>query len=248
MKIKNVLISQPKPSGGRSPYEDLKEKYKVKIDFRPFIMVKGVSSKEFRKQRIDILAHSAIIMTSRTAIENFFRLCEELRVDVPANMKYFCKTEAIALYLQKFITYRKRKVFFPKNKKKTLEDLFIKHKKEKFMVPRSDVSSKSISNFLKKNKIEYTEAVMYKTISCDLSDLKEMNYDVLAFFSPSGIKSLTENFPDFSQNNTKIAAFGNATCEAVKKAGLSLDIKAPTPQAPSMKMALEQFIKKNGGK
>lgn len=242
MKVKSILISQPEPTDKRSPFYDLQDKFKVRVDFRQFIQVEGVSSKEFRKQKIEILEHSAIIMTSRTAIEHFFRICDELRIEVPAEMKYFCVTEAIALYLQKFITYRKRKVFFPKNKEKTLEELLIKHNKETYLIPLSHVSKNGLPTFLKKQKLDFKEAVMYKTVCSDLSDLKNVNYDILAFFSPSGIKSLFENFPDFKQNETKIAAFGPSTCEAVVRAGLNLNIEAPTPKAPSMKMALENYI------
>ena len=244
MKIKNILISQPEPSNGRSPYHELQDKYNVKIDFYPFIKVEGVTAKEFRRSKVTILKHTAIVMTSRTAIEHFFRLCEDLRIEVPAEMKYFCVTEAIALYLQKFITYRKRKVFFPKSKDKSFESLLLKHKNERYLIPQSNVSKNDFAKTLRKYKIKFTEATMYRTVYNDLSELEDVDYDVLAFFSPSGIRSLMENFPDFKQNETKIAAFGPKTCKEVKKAGFSLNIEAPSPQAPSMKMALENFIKK----
>lgn len=243
MKIKNILISQPEPSNGASPYQELHDKYNVKIDFFPFIKVEGVSAKEFRRSKISILKHTAIVMTSRTAIEHFFRLCDELRVEVPAEMKYFCVTEAIALYLQKFITYRKRKVFFPKSKDKGFESLLLKHKNERYLIPQSNVSKNEFAKTLRKYKIKFTEATMYRTVYNDLSELRNVDYDILAFFSPSGIRSLLENFPDFEQNDTKIAGFGPKTCKEVKKAGLELNIEAPSPQAPSMKMALENFIK-----
>ena len=242
VKIKSVLISQPEPKNVRSPFYDLKDKYNIKIDFRPFIVIEGVSVKEFRKEKIDILEHTAVVMTSRTSIEHFFRICEGLKLEVPADMKYFCVTEAVALYLQKYITYRKRKVFFFFIKDKVLEDYILKHKGEKYLIPKSNVSKNDLPDYLKKKKIKYTEATMYKTVANDLSDLKNVNYDILAFFSPSGIDSLFENFPDFKQNNTKIAAFGPSTCQAVIDRGLNLDIQAPSPQAPSMKMALEQYI------
>lgn len=244
MRVKSILISQPEPSGQRSPYYDLTDKYKVKIDFRQFIKVEPVPAREVRQAKVKVLDHTAVIMTSKTAIENFFRICQEMRVEVPDTMKYFCITEAIALYLQKYITYRKRKIFFPKSKDKDLLDVLAKHKSEKYLFPRSNICSHDIPDFLKKNKYSYTEAVLYRTLCSDLSDLSDVNYDIIAFFSPSGIKSLFENFPDFKQNNTRIAAFGPSTCQAVKDAGLDLNIEAPTEAAPSMKMALEQYIKK----
>lgn len=244
MKIKSILISQPEPPSGRSPYHELAEKYNIRVDFYPFIKVEGVTAKEFRRSKINILRHTAIVMTSRTAIEHFFRLCDELRIEVPAEMKYFCVTEAIALYLQKFITYRKRKVFFPKAKDKSFESLLLKHKKESYLIPQSNVSKNEFAKTLRKYKVDFTEATMYRTVYNDLSELRNVNYDLLAFFSPSGIRSLLENFPDFEQGDTKIAGFGPKTCKEVKKAGLTLDIEAPSPQAPSMKMALEQFIKR----
>ena len=244
MKIKRILVSQPKPTTPKSPYADLAEKNNLKIDFRPFIQVEGVPAKEFRKQRINILDHSAVIFTSRTAIDHFFRIAEELRVSVPDTMKYFCISEATAYYLQKYIVYRKRKIFHSTGRFTDLVDVLKKHREETFLVPLSDIHKQEIPSLLNKNKINYTKAILYRTVSSDLSDLKDVNYDVLVFFSPSGIKSLFQNFPDFKQNDTKIASFGPATAKAVKEAGLRLDIQAPMPQAPSMAMALEQFIKK----
>jgi len=237
-------VSQPKPTTPKSPYADLAEKNNLKIDFRPFIQVEGVPAKEFRKQRINILDHSAVIFTSRTAIDHFFRIAEELRVSVPDTMKYFCISEATAYYLQKYIVYRKRKIFHSTGRFTDLVDVLKKHREETFLVPLSDIHKQEIPSLLNKNKINYTKAILYRTVSSDLSDLKDVNYDVLVFFSPSGIKSLFQNFPDFKQNDTKIASFGPATAKAVKEAGLRLDIQAPMPQAPSMAMALEQFIKK----
>ena len=248
MKIKRILVSQPKPTTPKSPYADLAEKNNLKIDFRPFIQVEGVPAKEFRKQRINILDHSAVIFTSRTAIDHFFRIAEELRVSVPDTMKYFCISEATAYYLQKYIVYRKRKIFHSTGRFADLVDVLKKHKEEKYLVPLSDIHKQEIPSLLNKNKINYTKAILYRTVSSDLSDLKDVNYDVLVFFSPSGIKSLFQNFPDFKQNETKIASFGPATAKAVKDAGLRLDIQAPMPQAPSMAMALEQFIKKHNKK
>lgn len=244
LKIKKILVSQPEPQKGKSPYFDLAEKNDLIIDFRPFIKVEGVSSKDFRKQRINILEHTAIIFTSRTAIDHFFRICEETRTTMPDTMKYFCVSEAIALYLQKYIVYRKRKVFYGKS---NFDDLLIelkKHKKENFLIPLSDQHKPEIPRKLKRHSIKFTKTILYKTMSCDLSDLIDVNYDILVFYSPSGIHSLLENFPNFKQNGTKIASFGTATAKAVKEAGLRLDIKAPQPNAPSMTMALEQYIKK----
>ncbi|PXX97008.1 uroporphyrinogen-III synthase [Marinifilum breve] len=244
MRIKTILVSQPKPQTEKSPYFDLAEKYNLKIDFRPFIQVEGVSTKEFRQERINILDHTAVIFTSRTAIDHFFRVCEELRITVPDDMKYFCISESTAFYLQKYIVYRKRKIFFGEKRFEELMDIIVKHKSEKFLIPLSDIHKQSIPALLDKNKIKYTKAILYRTVSSDLSDLADVNYDILAFYSPSGIASLLQNFPDFEQNNTIIAAFGPATSKAVNDAKLRLDIQAPMPQAPSMTMALDQFIKK----
>lgn len=243
MKIKKILVSQPKPESTKSPYFDLAEKTNVQVDFRPFIQVEGVSGKEFRQTRIQILDHSAVIFTSRTAIDHFFRICQETRVTVPDSMKYFCISEATAYYLQKYIVYRKRKIFFGDGHLEDLMEVMKKHKPEKFLVPLSHIHKQEIPLLLDKGGFKYTKAILYKTISSDLSDLKEVNYDILVFFSPSGIKSLIQNFPEFEQNSTKIASFGPTTAKAVIDAGLRLDIQAPTAQAPSMTMALEQFIK-----
>ncbi len=226
------------------------ERNNIKIDFRPFIKVEGISAKKFRQHRIDILEHTAVIFTSRTAIDHFFRMAEEMRVIVPDSMKYFCISESVALYLQKYIVYRKRKIFFGKNIFKDLiEQEVNKHSAEKFLVPLSDIHKPEIPRILDKNKIRYTKAILYRTVSSDLSDLTDVNYDILVFYSPSGIKSLFQNFPGFEQNNTKIACFGPHTARAVKNAGLRLDIEAPSAKAPSMTMALENFIReynKNG--
>lgn len=245
MKVKSILVSQPEPSTAKSPYFELAEKTNVKIDFRPFIQVEGVSAKEFRQTRIQILDHSAVIFTSRTAIDHFFRICQELRLTVPDSMKYFCISEATAFYLQKYIVYRKRKIFYADGRFSDLVNVMKKHKGEKFLVPLSDIHKQEIPELLDKEGYKYTKAILYRTVSSDLSDLKDVNYDVLVFFSPSGIKSLFQNFPDFKQNNTRIASFGPTTAQAVREAGLHLDIEAPTAQAPSMTMALEQYIKKS---
>lgn len=245
MKIKKILVSQPKPCSERSPYFDLAEKLNLQIDFRSFIYVEGVTGKEFRQQKINILDYTAVIFTSKTAADHFFRIAEEMRITIPDTMKYFCITESVALYLQKFIVYRKRKIFFGKSK---LEDLMeviaTKHKDEKFLVSLSDKYKKDIPEVLDKYGLDYKIAILYKTVSSDLSDLSNVNYDILVFFSPSGIMSLLKNFPDFEQNGTRIASFGKSTAQAVKDAGLRLDIEVPQPQLPSMTMALEDYIKK----
>ena len=237
------MVSQPKPTTPKSPYFDLAEKSNVKIDFRPFIQVEGIDSKDFRKQKINVLDHTAVVFTSRTAIDHFFRICEETRVTVPETMKYFCISEATAFYLQKYIVFRKRKIFHSTGKFADLVDVIKKHKEEKFLVPLSDIHKQEIPDLLNKAKVKYTKAIFYRTVSSDLSDIKEIDYDILVFFSPSGIASLFQNFPDFKQNDIAIASFGPATAKAVTEAGLRLDIQAPMPQAPSMTAALELFIK-----
>lgn len=244
MNIKKILISQPAPTTGKSPYFDIAEKYKVDVIFRPFIKVDPVNAKEFRTQKISILDHTAIIFTAKTGIDHFFRLCEELRIQVPETMKYFCVTEAIAVYLQKYIVYRKRKIFFPVTGK--LEDLIViiaKHNKEKYLVPVSDVHKDDLTNLLDEKKINYNKAVMYRTVSNDFTSDEPFDYDILLFFSPSGIASLIKNFPEFVQNGTAIGTFGPTTAKAVKDAGLRLDIEAPNPEAPSMAAALENYLK-----
>lgn len=243
MKIKTILISQPEPGAVKSPYSDLAESTNVKIDFRPFTQVEGVTAKEFRQTRIHIMDFSAVIFNSRTAIDHFFRLAQELRVTIPDSMKYFCISESAAFYLQKYIIYRKRKIFYANGSLGDLIDIMKKHKNERYLLPLSDIHSQEIPKLLDKGGFKYTPAVFYRTVSSDLSDLKDVNYDVIVFFSPSGIKSLFQNFPDFKQNDTKIASFGSSTAQAVKEAGLTVDIEAPTPEAPSMTMALEQYIK-----
>jgi uroporphyrinogen-III synthase len=248
MKIKKILVSQPEPKNDKSPYSDLSEKNGLKIDFRPFIQIEGVSVKEFRQLRIDILAHTGVIFTSRTAVDNYFRIAEELRVTIPDTMKYFCISEATAFYLQKYIVYRKRKIFYGIGTFAQLMETIKKHKEEKFLVPLSDMHKEEIPKKLEQAKIKFTKAIMYKTVSADLSDLSSVNYDMLVFYSPSGIKSLVENFPDFKQNDTQIATFGPKTAKAVKDAGLKVNVKAPTKEAPSMTMAIDQFIVEYGKK
>jgi uroporphyrinogen-III synthase len=245
LKVRKILVSQPKPDTDKSPYFDLAVRNNIKIDFRSFIQVEGVSAKEFRQTRIQILDHCAVIFTSRTAIDHYFRISQELRLTIPDTMKYFCISEATAFYLQKYIVYRKRKIFYGNGTLNDLTEVMKKHKDEKFLLPLSHIHKQEIPELLDKSGYKYTKAILYKTVSSDLSDLKDVNYDVLVFFSPSGITSLLQNFPEFKQNDTAIASFGPSTASAVKEAGLRLDIQAPTPQAPSMTMALEQYIKKN---
>ncbi len=248
MKIKKILVSQPEPSSDKNPYFEVAEKNNVKIDFRPFIHVEPVATKEFRKQRVSILDYTAVIFTSKTAIDHYFRIANDLRITIPDAMKYFCTSESIAHYLQKYIVYRKRKIFFGKGKFPDLIELLEKHKEEKYLVPLSEQHKKEIPTLLDKHKIRYKIAVLYQTVSSDLSDLSMLNYDVLVFFSPSGILSLLKNFPDFKQQDIKIASFGNSTAQAVKEAGLRLDLQAPMPNAPSMTMALDQFIQEQNRK
>lgn len=249
MKIKRILVSQPEPETGKSPYHEFAERNNVKVDFRPFIQVEGVSAKEFRQTKVNILNHTAVIFTSRTAIDHFYRICGELRITVPESMKYFCISEATAFYLQKYIVYRKRKIFYGAGKFSEMVDILKKHLDEKYLVPLSHIHKPEIPQLLDDAKVNYTKAIIYRTVSSDLSDIKEVNYDMLVFYSPSGIKSLLQNFPNFEQNDIKIASFGPSTANAVQEAGLRLDIQAPNPQAPSMTMALEQYIKKlNKGK
>jgi len=244
--IKSILISQPPPTSDKSPYFAMEEKYGVKIDFRPFIQVKGVVAKEFRKNKILLTNYSAIIFTSRNAVDHFFRLAEEIGVKMPETTKYFCVTEAIALYLQKYILYRKRKVFYGNGSIQNITALFMKHKeKERFLFPCSDIHKDDIPNFLEKNDFNYTKAVFYKTIDSDLSDLKNLSYDMIVFFSPTGVRSLFSNFPKFKQNNTKIATFGAVTAKAVKDANLKLELQVPMPEMPSMTMAIEHYLKQN---
>ncbi|WP_109833001.1 uroporphyrinogen-III synthase [Reichenbachiella versicolor] len=246
-KVSSVLVSQPKPAGDKSPYFNLAEKYNIKIDFRPFIQIDPVDAKEFRKQKVDILSHSAVIFTSRNAVDHFFRLAKENKVEIPADMKYFCISEQTSNYLQKYIVIRKRKIFTGSRTAADLIEVLKKHKNEKYIFPCSNIRKNDIPDFLKNNGYEYSEAIIYETVASDLSDLADVNYDVIAFFSPSGINSLLVNFPDFKQNNTRIAAFGPTTAKAVKDAGLILDIQAPLPNAPSMTGALELYIKEANG-
>lgn len=242
-RIKTILISQPEPQSDKSPYFELAKKHKLKIDFRPFIHVEPVAAQEFRQERISILEFTAIVLTSKHAVDHFFRMCEEMRVTVPDTMKYFCISESVAYYLQKYVVFRKRKIFHGRLRFADLIEIIRKHKQEKFLLPCSDLLKPSIPELLEKEELVYKKAIMYRTVCSDLSDLAEVKYDMLVFFSPSGIESLFKNFPDFAQNSTKIAAFGPTTAQAVENAGLTIDVNAPHPKAPSMSMAIEQYIK-----
>jgi uroporphyrinogen-III synthase len=243
MKVKTILVSQPEPKVENSPYFDLVDKQKVKIDFRPFIHVEGVSSKDVRTQKVDLSHYSAIILTSRNSVDHFFRIAEELRFKVPDTMKYFCQSEAVAYYLQKYVVYRKRKIYVGKRTFTELSPLIKKYKNEKFLLPSSDKLKPEVPTVLDDLGVQWKQATFYKTVISDLSDLRDVYYDILVFFSPSGIESLFENFPDFKQNDTRIAVFGNTTIKAATNKGLRVDIQAPTPETPSMTMALERYIK-----
>jgi uroporphyrinogen-III synthase len=242
MKVKTILVSQPEPKMENSPYSKLIEKEKVKVDFRPFIHVEGVDAKLVRQQKIDLNQFTAIILTSRNAVDHFFRIAEEMRFKVPDTMKYFCQSEAVAYYLQKYVVYRKRKIYVGKRNFADLSPMFKKYKDETFLLPSSDSLKDEIPRVLDGLKVDWTRGIFYKTVISDLSDLRDVYYDVLVFFSPSGIESLLKNFPDFEQNDTRIAVFGNSTIQAANGAGLRIDIKAPTPETPSMTMALQKYI------
>ena len=248
--IKKILVSQPKPSSERSPYYDIAEKFGVELIFRPFIKVEGMTAKEFREQKVNILDHTAIVFTSRHAIDHFFTLAKELRVTIPEDMKYFCVTETISLYIQKYVQYRKRKVFFGTTGK--IDDLIptmAKHKQEKYLVPMSDVHNDNVAKMLDAKKLHHRECVMYRTVSNDFTpeEIKTFDYDMLIFFSPSGIEALTKNFPDFQQGDIAIATFGPATAKAVKDAGLRLDLEAPSEKYPSMTSALQDYLRQQKG-
>lgn len=243
--ITKILITQPRPDSDKSPYFELGKKYNINLDFHPFIRVEGIPSKEFRKQKIEIANYTAVIFTSRHSIDHFFRICEEMKINVPQDTKYFCITEAVALYLQKFILYRKRKVFYGADgSNKSLFDVINKHKEnEKFLYPCSESLDNEITSWLKNHNCEYATPVLYKTVSNDVTGiLTTTEYDIICFFTPSGVKSLLENMPKFKQNGTLLGAFGTNTVRAIEEAGLTLHIKAPEPQAPSMVAALERYL------
>ena len=245
--IKKILVSQPKPSSDKSPYYDIEREFGIELVFRPFIKVEGLTGKEFRNQKVNILSHTAVVFTSRHAIDHFFRIAKELRITIPEEMKYFCVTESVALYIQKYVQYRKRKVFYGTTGK--IHDLIptmVKHKTEKYLVPQSDVHTNEFKDLLDAKKLNHTECVMYRTVSNDFTEAEIANfdYDMLVFFSPTGIHSLVKNFPDFKQDDIKIATFGPSTAKAVEEKGLRLDLQAPTPETPSMTGALKAYLKK----
>ena len=239
-------MSQPKPTSEKSPYYDIAEKHGVEIVFRPFIKVESLTPKDFRQQKISILEHTAIVFNSRHAIDHFFNLCSELRVTIPETMKYFCVSETISLYIQKYTQYRKRKIFFgPSGKFEDLVPIMMRHKAEKYFVPMSDVHNDDIKKALDQCKLQHHEAVMYRSVSNDFAKDEAFDYDMLIFFSPAGVASLQKNFPDFKQGDMKIGTFGATTAQAVRDAGLRLDLEAPTAKAPSMTAALDMFIAEN---
>jgi uroporphyrinogen-III synthase len=242
MKVKTILVSQPEPKIENSPYFDLQEKQKVKIDFRPFIHVEGVDAKEIRLQKVDLNTFTAIVLTSRNAVDHFFRVADEMRFKVPDSMKYFCQSEAVAYYLQKYVVYRKRKIYVGKRNFSELSPLIKKYKDETFLLPTTDKLKPEVPEILNGLNVNWKKAVFYRTVISDLSDLANVYYDILVFFSPSGIDSLFHNFPDFKQNETRIAVFGNTTINAAESKGLRVDIAAPAPETPSMTMALEKYI------
>lgn len=249
--VKKILVSQPKPSSEKSPYYDICKKYGVEMEFRPFIKIEGLTAKEFRQSKVNLAAHTAVIFTSRSAIDHYFRICEEMRFKVPDSMKYFCTTEAIALYLQKYIVYRKRKISFGKTGKlddPQLQNSFAKNKDEKYLFPISDVHKENMSN-LEKLGLDVQKVVMYRTVSNDFQPDEDLDYDMLVFFSPAGIASLKKNFPDFNQDErpTYIATFGTTTAKAVDDAGLRLDVSAPSAEARSMPEAIDKFLEKLQG-
>ena len=243
MKVNKIIVSQPAPGETeKSPYSELADKYHVQVDFKPFIRIEGVKAKEFRQYRVEILAHGAVFLTSKTAVDHYFRICDEMRVAVPDSMKYFCISESIANYLQKYIIYRKRKIFYA-SKVDELLDVMQKHRDEKIFLPLSDPHKLEIPRLLDKRKYKYTKVILYRIVSADLSAVNIKDYDILAFYSPTEIKSLFHNFPDFDQGETKIACFGPATTKAAKAAKLRIDIQAPRPGVPSLTMAIEHYIK-----
>jgi len=243
VKIKNILVSQPKPADlDKSPYGDLCKTFKLKIDFHQFIQIEGVSAQDFRRAKGSFNDHTAVILSSRHAVDHFFRMAKELRYEVPDSLKYFCISESTAYYLQKYVQYRKRKIFYGKQTFANLMDLIIKNNEEKFLVPTSDLNNQNMFRLLDGEKIEYSRAIIYRTVPSNLSKIKIKDYDMLIFFSPAGIESLKSNFPDYEQNDQVIAGFGPTTKKAIAEANLNLNIPAPTKTAPSMTMAVEEFI------
>lgn len=242
--INSILVSQPKPEGKKkSPYQDLAEKHNIKVDFRSFIHVEGVGIKDFRQQKVNLSDFTAVILTSRNAIDHYFRICKEARFTVPDTMKYFCTSEAIALYLQKYVVYRKRKIFFGGRRFPEVVELMKKHKKENFLLPTADILKPIVPNSLDAAGIIYTRTMLFRTVVSDLSDLENVFYDMLVFYSPAGIDSLYQNFPEFKQNNTKVAVFGETTKKAAIAKGIKIDVAAPDPKVPSMTGAIDLFIR-----
>jgi uroporphyrinogen-III synthase len=248
MKVKSILVSQPEPQVANSPYSALADKHKVKIDFQPFIEVIGIPGKEFRKDKISVRDFKSFLFTSRIAIDHFFRMCKEMRVPISPEWKYFCTSEAVAFYLQKFVPYRKRKIYPGKGSLADLIPILKKQRGQRFMMPTSDILNPDIPNLLEKSNIEWTRAKMYQTVICDLSHLSDVKYDILVFFSPEGIRSLLRNFPEFEQGKTLIAGFGNTTKAAIEENDLRLDIAVPTAKFTSMTQALDSFIEKSKNK
>jgi uroporphyrinogen-III synthase len=242
--IKSILVSQPPPEmGKKSPYQDLAEKHDLKVDFRSFIHLEEVGIKEFRQQKINLEDYTAIILTSRNAIDHYFRIAKEARFTVPDTMKYFCTSEAIALYLQKYVVYRKRKIFFGSRRFPEVVELMKKHKKESFLLPTADILRPLVPESLEAAGINFTRSILFKTVVSDLSDLEDVFYDMLVFYSPAGIESLYKNFPDFKQNDTKVAVFGVTTKKAAIAQGIEVNVAAPDPKVPSMTGAIDLFIR-----
>jgi len=249
LKIKNILVSQPQPLDfEKSPYGEIARKFNVNITFRKFFKIDGIPAKDFRKDKVNILDYTAVIFTSRNAVDHYFRICKEMRIEVPETMKYFSISESTAYYLQKYVQFRKRKIFHSKESYPNLIELIKKHKTEKFLLPCSDIHKQEIPKMLEDNKIIYKKAIIYRTLASDLSDIEIQNFDLLVFFSPSGIKSLLKNFPDYVQGETAIGAFGTSTHKAVKESGLTLNVEAPTEAAASMTTAIDLFLQNEAKK
>jgi uroporphyrinogen-III synthase len=242
-KVKNILISQPQPVDDENPFIQIGKKWNIKVDFKKFIQIQGISASEFRKQNLDPLKFTAVIITSKYAVDHYFRICKELKIEMPADMKYFCVSEATAKYLQKYIVIRKRKLFVGEKTAADLLPLIKKFPNEKFIYPCSDIHRTDLTDFMHANGYKISEAILYQTVSSNLAELPIKNYDMLCFFSPSGVESLFKNFPDFQQNNTRIGVFGPTTAKVAKELGLNVDIEAPSPNAPSMAGAIEQYLK-----
>jgi uroporphyrinogen-III synthase len=242
IKVKSILITQPPPEPGKNVYEEFAKKHKLAIDFRAFIHIEPLTPKEIRKQKVNFADFTAIIFNSKNAVDYFFSLAAEMKIEMSAETKYFSINENVSNYVQKYIVPRKRKMFTSKGNEKDFLTLFKTHKKEKFLFPCSDIRKSSIPDYFSENGFDFTDCIIYRTVSSDLSDLKEVFYDILVFFSPADIKSLYDNFPDFIQNKTRIAGFGASTQAAIAEHNLILDITAPAPGIPSMVAALEDYV------